>query len=142
MVLIPSQSLFLIAACLVSPDAELNGFLKPPIHCGGTFFIGLGAVLPTFSRNRGQTQWLLLKPSGQVSVRTGIKFVSVDLPSSPGCLGTGFRFSRADPPASVSITTALLHYPGATVTIPPGVPLQCRTDPKRTKQILAQAASK
>lgn len=72
-------------------------------------------------------------------MRTGIKFVSVDLPSSPGCLGTGFRFSGVDPTESVSITTAL---PGAMVSIPPGVPLQRGTDPKRTKQMLAQADSK
>lgn len=60
-----------------------------------------------FSRNTGKAQWLLLKPSGQVSVRTGIKSVSVDLASSPGCLGMGFRFSAVDPPASVSVAGAL-----------------------------------
>lgn len=99
----------------------------------------LEAVLSKFSRNRGKAQWLLLKPSGQVSERTGINFVSVDVPSSPRCLGTGLKFSGLDPLASVSITTAL---PGATFSIPSGVPLQSRIYPRRTKQMLAQDYSK
>lgn len=43
--------------------------------------MGLKAILSKFSRNRGKAQRLLLKPDGQVYLRTGIKFVSVDLPS-------------------------------------------------------------
>lgn len=111
MVVIPSRGLLLLAACSVPSDAELTRLLKPPIHLYWDLLpsslLGLGAVLSKFSRNRGKAQWLRLKPGGQVSVRTGIMFVSVDLPCSPGCLGTGFKFSGVDPPASVSITIAL-----------------------------------
>lgn len=42
--------------------------------------MGLRAILSEFSGNRKKAQRLLLKPSGQVSLRTGIKFVSVDPP--------------------------------------------------------------
>lgn len=42
--------------------------------------MGLRAILSKFSRNRKKAQRLLLKPGRQVSLRTGIKFVSVDPP--------------------------------------------------------------
>lgn len=64
LILILSQGLFLVAACLVLPDAELNRLLKSPVHLWWDLlpsFIGLGAVLPTFSRNRGHKHMAFAK---------------------------------------------------------------------------------
>lgn len=59
------------------------------------YLMGLRGVLSKFSRNREKAQRLSLKPSGQVSLRTGIKFVSVGLPSSQlSRLGTSFGLAR------------------------------------------------
>ena len=70
-----------------------DGFLLPCL-------MGLKAILSKFSRNRGKAQRLLLKPDGQVYLRTGIKFVSVDLPSGGlRCLWTSFRFPEVYPPS-------------------------------------------
>lgn len=109
----PATCLFLIA--LPTQPLQTQGSWdsqRPPIYLGEDLLfpclVGLRAILSKFSRKREKALRLSLKPSGQVSLRTGIKFVSVDLPSSQrSCLGTSFGFSRVYPPSYVSITFAL-----------------------------------
>lgn len=74
---------------------------------------GLKDILSKFSRNREKAQRLWLKPNEQVSLRTGIKFVSADLPSSRlPCLGTSFGFSGVYPPSygSTPFVLPLCHF--------------------------------
>lgn len=127
----------------VPPDSELIRPTKAPVQFGEGLLlpclVGLKAILSKFSRNGEKAQRLLLKPSGQVSLRTRIKFVSVDLSSSwLPCLGTasdslGFILPHMVP--------SPLWYPCAVFSHPCGAPLIGRIDPKRRKQILIQAGS-